>query len=157
MRALCAMPLNKMRTLTIIVLLSTTIASQAQSVRLEKARFLTYTQNKTWLTTVQSFNESAQWAAISERFLFRANNNSPVDSIQYSPLIVINGVPLNVPSDLTDANTEVILSLLNENSIEQIEILDKISEPWTFCKPFSGVIILRVDKIADKKLSKLKL
>jgi hypothetical protein len=146
-----------MRNLIIFILLCIVTSSFGQSVQTENDRFLTYRQNENWLTITKSFDKSGQWTSIKQRFFFKDNCNTSVDSIQYSPLIVINGVPLNIPSKLTDKNSEEILSLLNEDSIEQINILDKLSEPWTFCKPFSGVIILTVDKKADKKLLKLKL
>jgi len=66
-------------------------------------------------------------------------------------------VPLNIPNKLTDKDSEDILRLLNEDSIDQINIIDKVSEQWSFCKPFSGVIILTVDKKTDKQIFKLKL
>ena len=84
--------------------------------------------------------------------------NTSVDSIQYSPLIVINGVPYDTPRILTDEYTRDVLSILNEDSIRQIAIIDKLSEEWTlFCKPFSGVILLSVDRRTEKKLFKVKL
>ena len=85
------------------------------------------------------------------------NCNAQLDSIQYSPLIVVNGVPLYIPERVTEKSNEKILSLLNEESIKQITIIDKLSEQWFFCKPFAGVILLIVDKRTDKKLFKLKL
>ena len=146
-----------MRALTIFILHCIAISSWGQSVQRENDRFLTYEQNENWLTTIKSFDKSGQWTAIKQRFFFKENCNTAVDSIQYSPFFVINGVPLNIPSKLTDKNSGEILSLLNEDSIEQINILDKLSEEWTFCKPFSGVIILTVDKRTYKKLFQLKL
>lgn len=80
-----------------------------------------------------------------------------MDSVRYSPLIVINGVPLNISNKLADKEMSEILNVLNEESINELILLDKLTEEWTFCKPFSGVIILTVDKKTDKKLSKLKL
>jgi diacylglycerol kinase family enzyme len=57
---------------------------------------------------------------------------------------------------LTDEDSEKILILLNEDSIEQIDLIDKLSD-WIFCNPFSGGIILTVDKRTEMKLHKLKL
>ena len=146
-----------MRTLTIFIIFCIAINTRGQSIRTENDRFLTYRQNEKWLTTTKSFDKSGQWTAIKRRFLLKENCNTSVDSVQYSPLIVINGIPLNIPNQLTDKNSEDILSLLKEDVIEQINILDKLSEEWTFCKPFSGVIIITVDKRTGKKLFKLKL
>jgi len=128
-----------------------------QCVQTEHSRFLTYEQNEIWLTATKSLDKSGQWTSIKMRFFDKENQNISVDSIQYSPLIVINGVPLYIPDKLTDKDSEKILTLLNEDSIEEIVILDKLSEEWTFHKPFSGAIILTVDKKTDKRLSKLKL
>ena len=146
-----------MRTLTIFILHCIAISSWGQSVQTENDRFLTYRQNENWLTTTKSLDKSGQWTAIKQRFFLKENCNTTVDSIQYSPVFVINGAPFNIPGKLTDKNSGEILSLLKKDSIEQINILDKLSEEWTFCKPFSGIIILTVDKKAYKKLFELKL
>lgn len=146
-----------MKILTILTLFFITTISWGQSAQTENNRFLTYDQNETWLTTTKSLDKSGQWNAIKQRFFYKENQNISVDSIQYSPLIVINGVPLNISNKLTDKDTNEILNVLNEDSINELFILDKLTEEWTFCKPFSGVIILTVDKKTDKKLSKLKL
>ena len=146
-----------MKILIISTLICITTISWGQSTQTENNRFLTFDQNKTWLTTTKSLDKSGQWSAIRERFFYKENQNISVDSIQYSPLIVINGVPLNISNKLTDKETGEILNILNEDSISELFILDKLTEEWTFCKPFSGVIILTVDKKTDKKLSKLKL
>jgi hypothetical protein len=84
------------------------------------------------------------------------SQNLSSDSIQYSPLIVVNGIPLNIPDKFTDKDSDKILYLLNENSIDELIILDKRTEEWIFCKPFSGVIALTVDKKTNKKVSELK-
>ena len=147
-----------MKILTILlVLVCIKISSWGQSAQTENRRFLTYGQNENWLKATKSYDKSGQSTAIRQRFFLKDNQNSSVDSIQYSPLIVINGVPLNIPNKLTDKDSGKILSLLNDESIEQIVILDKLKEEWSFCKPFSGVIILTVDKKTEKELSKLKL
>lgn len=148
---------RQMRTLTIFILLCITSISWGQSTQTENNRFLTYDQNENWITITKSLDKSGQWNAIKERFFYKENQNISVDSIQYSPLIVINGVPLNISNKLTDKETSEILNVLNEDSINELFILDKLTEEWTFCKPFSGVIILTVDKKTDKKLYKLKL
>lgn len=146
-----------MRILTILTLFCITTISWGQSALTENNRFLTYDQNVNWLTTTKSLDKSGQWNSIKHRFFNKENQNISRDSIQYSPLIVINGVPLNILNQLTDKNINEILDVLNENSINELFILDKLTEEWTFCKPFSGIIILTVDKKTDKKLSKLKL
>ncbi len=145
-----------MKNLTIFILLSV-INSFGQSVQTENDRFLTYEQNENWLAITKSFDKTGQWTAIKQRFFFKENCNTAVDSIQYSPLIVINGVLLNIPNKLTEKKSGEILSILREGSIERIDIIDKPSEEWIFHKPFSGVIILTVEKKAEKKLFKLKL
>lgn len=90
-----------------------------------------------------------------KRLFSKENENISVDSIQYSPLIVINGVPWSIPDKLTDKNRVDILGLLTEDSIKEIIILDKIE--GIFCRPDAGVIILTVDKKTYEKLFKLKL
>jgi len=146
-----------MRILTIYILICITTISWGQSVQGENSRFLTFEKNENWLTTTKTFDKSRQWTAIKQRFILKENQNIAVDSIQYSPLVVINGVPLDIPETLTDKDRDEILNLLKEDSIDELMILDKLTEEWTFCNPFSGVIILRVNKKTDKKLSKLKL
>ncbi len=139
------------------ILLCITISSWGQSPQTENARFLTYGQNEDWLKSTKSFDKSAQWTAIRQRFFLTENQNNQEDSIQYSPLIVINGIALNIPNKLNDKDSIAILNLINDNSIIDLVILDKLTEEWSFCKPFSGVIILTLDKKTGKKLSKIKL
>lgn len=146
-----------MKILTIFILFGVTIVSWGQSDLTNNNRFLTYRQNENWLATTKSLDKSGQWTAIERRFFFKDNQNISVDSIQYSPMIVINGVPLSIPDKLTDKGRVDILNLLNEESVKQITIIDKTPDNWTFHRPFSGAIILTVDKKADKKLFKLKL
>jgi len=146
-----------MKTLTILILLCITTISWGQSAQTENNRFLTYDQNINWLTTTKSLDRAGQWNSIKQRFFYRENQNISRDSTQYSPLIVINGVPLNISYKLTEKDANEILNVLNQDTINELFILDKLTEEWTFCKPFSGVIILTVDKKTDKKLSKLKL
>jgi hypothetical protein len=146
-----------MKTLTIFILLCITICSYGQPAATKKDRFLTYEQNQNWLKSTKSFDTYGQWTAIKQRFFHKENCNTYFGSIQYSPLIVINGVPLHIPEELTDEERRKTLSLLNEESIDQIVILDKLSEEWIFCKPFSGVIIMKVDEKIEKKLFNQKL
>ncbi len=146
-----------MKILAIFTLLCMTSISWAQSASKENNQFLTYHQNENWLMTTKLLDKSAQWNAIKQRFFCKENQNVSVDSIQYSPLIVINGIPFNISKERTETKTRDILNLVNESSIRELLILDKLTEEWSFCKPFSGVIILRLDKNTQKKLSKLKL
>lgn len=146
-----------MKILTIFILLCIATTSWGQSAQAEIKRFLTYDQNEKWLKATKSLGKSGQWTAIKERFFYQENQNISMDSVRYSPLIVINGVPLNISNKLADKEMSEILNVLNEESINELILLDKLTEEWTFCKPFSGVIILTVDKKTDKKLSKLKL
>jgi hypothetical protein len=146
-----------MKTISSILIFCITTISWGQSVQSADTRFLTYEQNENWLLTLKSFDKSEQWAAIKQRFFLKENQNISVDSIQYSPLIVINGIPLNIPSKLTDKDSGKILKLFNEDSIDGLTILDKLTDDWIFCKPFSGVIILTVDNRTGKKFSKFKL
>jgi hypothetical protein len=144
-----------MRTVTTFILLSIAITSWGQPDQTKSDRFLAPDQNENWLTTTKSFDKWRQWTAIKQRFFLAVNCNIPTDSIQYSPMIIINGVLLNIPIMLTDKDSRRVLRLLHEDAIEQIDILDKLSEEWIFCKPFSGVIILAVDKKSAMKLFKL--
>ena len=146
-----------MRMLIIFTLFCHTSNVWGQSVQAANNRFMTYVQNTAWLTATKSLDKSGQWNAIKHRFFDKENQNISADSIQYSPLIVINGAPLDIGNNLTAEDTNAILNVLNEDSVDELFILDKVTEEWTFCKPFSGVIILTVDKKTDKKLSKLKL
>ncbi|HLT75085.1 MAG TPA: hypothetical protein VKZ68_08355 [Ohtaekwangia sp.] len=117
-------------------------------------RFLTYEQNQSWLTTTKAVSKSAQWAAIKNRFFTKENQNSPIDSMRSSPILVINGVPVDLLENLAEKKNKELLSLLNNNTINEIVILDKLAEHWTFCKPFAGVILLRVDRKTERKLRK---
>lgn len=144
-----------MRILKIFILLFITIGSWGQSVQTDNKRYLTFEQNENWLKTTKSSDKSGQLTTIRQRFFLKENQNTSTDSIQYSPLIVINGIPLNIPNELTDKDRNEISNLLNEDSIDELVILEKLTEKWLFCKPFSGVIILTVDKKTEKKISKL--
>lgn len=145
-----------MRILIILTLLFVTIFTHAQSVGRENNRFLTYEQNINWLSATEPLNKSERWDAIKLRFLTVENQNVAGDSIQYSPLIVINGIPFFSSGQLTEKEINQVNGILNNDSIIEIFILDKAKGEWIFCKPFSGVIILRVNKKTGKKLSKLK-
>jgi len=146
---------GQMRILKIFILLFITIGSWGQSVQTDNKRYLTFEQNENWLKTTKSSDKSGQLTTIRQRFFLKENQNTSTDSIQYSPLIVINGIPLNIPNELTDKDRNEISNLLNEDSIDELVILEKLTEKWLFCKPFSGVIILTVDKKTEKKISKL--
>jgi hypothetical protein len=121
----------------------------------ENNKFLTHEQSKKWLISLRSLDKTQQWTAIKERLFSAENNNSSVDSVFYSPLLVINGVPWSIPDKLRHKNRADILGLLTEDSIEEIVILDKIG--GIFCRPDAGVISLIVDKKTNRKLFKLKL
>jgi hypothetical protein len=145
-----------MRILRIFILIFISTCSWGQPFTTETDRYLTYRQNEEWLKTTHSLSKSGQWTLIKQRFFTSKNNSSPSDSIRYSPLIVISGVPFDFPDKLNEKDIENILDLLNEESINKIAIVDKFSETWIFCNPFSGVILLTVDKRTYKRLSKLK-
>jgi len=146
-----------MRILTLLILVFILTNSQGQSILTERTRFLTYSQNRHWLETVKKFDKSRQWTEIKLRYFSRENSNTPLDTIQYSPLIVVNGVPLYVPDNLTEQDIKQIMNLLNGDSINQISVIDEQPEGWTFGKPFAGVILLTVDERTHKKLFKLRL
>ena len=146
-----------MKALTLLPVLFISIASHAQTFQPAKTRFLTYYQNENWLKTVQSLNRSQQLEEIKLRFFSKENHNVQFDSVQYSPLIVANGVPMNLPETLNEQYISEVLSLLNKDSVDQITILNKLSDKWIFCKPFAGVILLAMDKRLSNKLLNLKL
>lgn len=148
---------KQMKTLTVFIILCIAVSSYGQSPVTDRNRFLTYQKNQDWLRNTKSFDKSEQLAEIKQRFFHKENCNTYFGSIQYSPIIVINGVPLLIPDELTDEESRKKLSLLNEQSIEHIVILDKLSEEWSFCRPFPGAIILTVDGKTEKKLFEQKL
>ena len=121
-----------------------------------KNRFMSPAQNQAWLKTTKALDEAERWKVIKERFFFTDNCNVAHDSIQYSPLLVINGVPWPVPDSLTKNDETEILSLLNLRTINDIEIIDQKPDTWVFHKPFSGTVLLSVDKRTSKKLFKRK-
>lgn len=143
-----------MRAFTVLLILLISRISQAQIS--ENDRFLTYHQNENWLKEVQSLTKPQQLEEIKLRFFSKENCNTQLDSLQYSPLIVVNGVALNVPQSLNDQYIGDVLSILKNYSIE-ITIVDKLSEQWIFCKPFAGVILMTMDERAGNKLLKLSL
>ena len=122
-----------------------------------KDRFMSYDQNENWLKAIKKLDRTGQWIEIRQRYFSKENWNVQHDSVQYLPLIIVNGIPLQVSDSVTAKNKNDILNLLNESSIDQVNIVDTISDKWIFCKPFSGVVILSVDKRTEKKLFKLKL
>jgi hypothetical protein len=147
-----------MRILLHFILFFITVVSSAQSVQQESNRFQTYNQNESWLTATKALDKEGQWAAVKQRFFMTENQNVARDSVQYAPMMVINGVPFDISSSLTDATCKEISSLLHENSIEALTILDSsVTEKTIFCRIVPGVIILRVDKKTVRKLFRLKL
>lgn len=102
-------------------------------------------------------DQQTQWEAIKRRSFLKVNANVPKDSTRYSPFVVINGLPFELPINVKDGDREKIVSFLDSDSTKQIAVLGKPSEEWIFCKPFTGVIIIAVDKDTEKKLFKLKL
>jgi hypothetical protein len=144
-----------MTTLRILILIFISTCTWGQSFTTETDRYLTYRQNEEWLKATLSLSKSGQWTMIKQRF-FSLNNDPPSDSIRYSPLIVINEVPFDIPDKLNEKDIEKSMTLLNKESIDQITIIDKFSETWIFCNPFSGVILLTVDKRTYNKCFRLK-
>ena len=117
---------------------------------------MSFTQNQAWLKATKALDKARRWKEIKERFFFTDNRNIVHDSIQYSPLVVINGIPLSIPDSLTKKDEMEILGVLNLRAIKRIEIVDRQPDAWIFHKPFSGIVVLSVDKTTNKKLAKLK-
>ena len=140
---------------TIIFLISTSPVFGQTDVT-TKNRFMTYAQNQAWLTTAKTLDKVGRWTEIKDRIFFTDNCNMAYDSMQYSPLVVINGVPLSVPDSLTKKDEKEILILLNLETISEIEIIDRQPDTWIFHKPFSGAVMLSVSKRTSKKLFKMK-
>jgi hypothetical protein len=141
-----------MKMLIVFILICIAVSSYGQSTVTDRNRFLTYQQNQNWLRNTKSFDKSEQWKEIKQRFFHKENCNTYFGSIQFSPVIVVNGIPLHIPEELTNEESSKILSILNEESIDQIVILDKLSKEWGFCRPFPGAIILTVDEKTLKEL-----
>jgi hypothetical protein len=151
------MTYTKMKTLiSLAVLLTSATTLWGQGIPNEKSRFMTHDQNQNWLKTIKPSDKATQWTEIKERYFNEGNWNVRYDSIQYSPIILVNGVPYLVPDSVTSEYCEMILKLLNTNSISEINIIDKLSDDWVICTPFAGAILLSIDKKTSKKLFNLK-
>ncbi|MEQ8477885.1 hypothetical protein [Fulvivirga sp.] len=146
-----------MRILTTISLITIIVCSHGQTIPNKDNRFLTFEQNESWLASTKSLDTPGLWNAIKLRFFSKETSNTPDDSIRYSPLMVINGIPFDPPRIETDQDSEKLLKILNQDSIEQIEIITEMTGDWIFHMPFSGVVILRLPKKVENKLYKLKL
>lgn len=120
---------------------------------------MTWRENQIWLTTSKSLIKTNQLDAIKERFFYcdrsRIKEN---DSAQYSPMIVVNGVPFLVPDSIDVKSKEKVISLLIDKNISEINIIDRQPDEWTFHRPFAGVIIIKVnDKRTFNKIMKMRL
>jgi len=139
----------------ILCLVSITTMFGQGEILSSRNKFMTYHQNQDWLKTVKSSDKGLQLTEIRQRFLSANTWNVSRDSIQYSPLIVINGVPFALPDSLTNKYIAEVMALLNEKSVSKIDVADQQPDNWIFGRPFSGVVILTVDPKTNKKLFKV--
>lgn len=142
-----------MKTLLLISLFSNFMTAMfGQSLLATANRFMAYKQNQNWLMSMKTSDKENQWTGIKKRYFRTESINTPHDSIQYSPLIVVNGVPIAIPDHLPSGDLAKIFTLLDDDPIREINIIENVSAEWIFCKPFSGVIIITVNKRTNKKL-----
>jgi len=115
-------------------------------------RLMNYDDNLHWLQDVRTLEKSKQWLAITQRLFSDVIKDS---SANYCPMLVVNGVALNVPDRISDTDRKQLTTLLKFNTVKDFQTLDTLSSKLIVCKPFAGVIVVQLDDKTNKKLSRL--
>ncbi|RAW01821.1 hypothetical protein [Pseudochryseolinea flava] len=117
-------------------------------------RYMSYDDNIAWLKSVNGMEHSLKWSAVQER-LFQGSNSSLDTIITYCPALVINGVFVTIPDNLSAKQVEQMKSVVNQSMKYELAMLDDPGKNWNFCRPFSGIIVLTIDEDIARKLDKL--
>ena len=111
--------------------------------------------NKTWLKNLKSLDKTNQWKMIRDKYFIATNDRNVT---QDDPLLIIDGIPLPITDSLTEKSRAKLTSLLTEDKIGDIKIIDQEPEGVYINKAFTGLILITLnDKKTSKKVRKLKL
>ncbi|MGV3538371.1 MAG: hypothetical protein ACO1OQ_01080 [Rufibacter sp.] len=113
-----------------------------QDMRGTPSYYLSYEENEKWLSVLKSAEKGKQVNLIIDRLII---NNSEPDSAKDNccyPALIIDGILLTNANQLSDSIAVELSSLLKQDNIKEVDILDKAAET-IFCNPtFSGIILL---------------
>lgn len=114
-------------------------------------------QNQQWLTTLRYQDKRGQWSMIRERFFRQKPANKDAGEKQlFAPILVIDGILLPITNNLSSKSRDLLLTLLTEDKIKEIAVLDEQPEELFSNKRFTGIIaVVLSDKRTSKKLQKI--
>jgi hypothetical protein len=119
--------------------------------------YMSSDSNQTWLVALKSLEKIKQINLIHSRF-FKVETTQVESADLHAPLIVVNGVFLDISSKLKDRSKNKLKKLLAEGNIDEISVLDKKPSDWGLDKAFSGVILIAVsDERIFKKIFRIRL
>jgi hypothetical protein len=127
--------------LFVFALLTTTAFSQQPT---DVPRKMSREENQAWLSQLKEAAPTLQLNLVKQRFFSETNTDQSTNP--ETPLLIIDGIVLS--ESQKNKRREFFKSEITAEKI-LISILDKA--PDTFCKPFSGMIVIT---ITDEKTSK---
>jgi hypothetical protein len=121
--------------------------------------FMSDTTNQKWLTELKAQQIPLQWKMVSDRYFANVDllSNKGDNSKLTAPVLIIDGIAINI-TDKTNAETKTKLrSLLAEEKIASVQVIDKELDGLYINKAFTGIILVRTnDKKNSKTLLKIK-
>ncbi|MFC5623972.1 hypothetical protein ACFPWR_04435 [Algoriphagus winogradskyi] len=114
---------------------------------------MTRQDNFDWLKKVNALDNKSQFESIRQRLLINRKATT-IDQNLDSPIFIVDGILITDTVNLKTQNF-LINKLTFENTY--IVILEQQTEEFIWCKPFTGVIAMRItDNKMRKEFKKIK-
>jgi hypothetical protein len=129
----------------------------AQLPSLEASLSMSWEQNQQWLLTLKTQEKPLQWKMITARYFKNRTIRTDETPSLYTPLLIINGLLMSITESTSEDTKNKLLTLLTEDKIDEIMIIEKQPEDLYIEKPFTGFILISVnDKKTSRTLKKIK-
>jgi hypothetical protein len=118
---------------------------------------MSWEQNQQWLMALKAQEKHLQWKMITQRY-FQSNVTAVDETKQkVTPVLIVNGLPIFITDSTSLEVKHKLLSLLTEDKIADIRVLEKLPEALYIEKQFTGLIVATLnDKRASKALKKIR-
>jgi hypothetical protein len=129
----------------------------AQSPSSEAPLSMSWEENQQWLLTIKTQEKPLQWKMITDRYFKNRTIKTDETSSLYTPLLIINGLLISITESTNEDTKNKLLTLLTEDKIGEIKVIEKQPENLYIEKPFTGFILISVnDKKTSRTLKKIK-
>ena len=94
---------------------------------------------------------------ITDRYFKNRTIKTDETSSLYTPLLIINGLLISITESTNEDTKNKLLTLLTEDKIGEIKVIEKQPENLYIEKQFTGFILISVnDKKTSRTLKKIK-